>query len=398
MLRPAMSGTPAQPAGRVRRALYLGTVVAYSDMYLTQPILPDLSREFGVGPARAGLTISAVVMAIALASIAYGPLSDALGRRAVMAGSLALLSVATLLCALPRSFGALVALRGLQGLLVPGMTAVSVAYAGDRFERRDLAATVGGIIGASVVGGLTGRVGAGLIAAQLGWRTSFVVFAVLTAAAAALVWQGLDAGRPVGHGGLSAATRGLLGHLRDPRLLGAYLSGASLFFGWMGIFTYLPYLLSGAPHRLSTALVSSVYLVYAAGVPTSPVAGRLSATVPPRRLVGLGLLVAALGMALTLLAPLGLVVAGLVVLVLGTFTAQAVLPAFVNTTARRAKGSASGLYLSAYYLGGTLGSTLPGLAWQAWGWPGVVGSCAAATGVAMVANATLCGMPAPRER
>ena len=154
--------------GRARWALYLGTVVAYADMYITQPILPDLSREFGVGPARAGLTVSAVVLAIALASILYGPLADAAGHRRVMAASLGLLGVATLLCALPRTFAGLVALRGLQGLLVPGMTAVSVAYAGERFQRRDLAAAVGGIIAASVLGGLLSRVGAGWIAAHRG--------------------------------------------------------------------------------------------------------------------------------------------------------------------------------------------------------------------------------------
>jgi YNFM family putative membrane transporter len=386
-----MQGAPSG-AGRARRALYLGTVAAYADMYITQPLLPDLSREFGVGPARAGLTVSAVVLAIALASILYGPLADAVGHRRVMGASLALLAVATLLCALPRSFGGLVALRGLQGLLVPGMTAVSVAYAGDRFDRGDLAAAVGGIIAASVLGGLLSRVGAGWIAARLGWRAAFAAYGAGTAVVAALVWRGLEGGGGRG-GGLASATRGLGRHLRDPPLLGAYLVGFALFFGFIGIFTYLPYLLSAPPHGLSTGLVSSAYLVYAFGVAVSPLAGRLSARAPPRRVVGAGLAVAAAGMGLTLLRPLAAVAAGLVVLVIGMFTAQAVVPAFVNRTAREARGSASGLYLTAYYLGGTLGSVLPGLAWQAAGWPGVVATCLAALAVAGLANATLCALP-----
>jgi YNFM family putative membrane transporter len=395
MLGSSMRATPEAGAGRARRALYLGTVAAYADMYVTQPILPELSREFGVGPARAGLTVSAVVLAIAVASVLYGPLAGALGYRRVMGGSLALLSAATLLCALPRTFAGLVALRGLQGLLVPGMTAVSVAYAGERFERRDLAAVVGGIIAASVLGGLLSRVGAGAIAAHLGWRTAFAAYGAGTAVVAALVWRGLeDGGSPAATGaGLASATRGLGAHLRDPPLLGAYLVGFSLFFGFIGIFTYLPYLLSGPPYRLSTGLVSSAYLVYAFGVVVSPLAGRLSAHVPPRRVIGLGLAVAAAGMGLTLLRPLAAVAGGLVVLVLGMFTAQAVVPAFVNTTAREAKASASGLYLTAYYLGGTLGSVVPGLAWQAAGWPGVAAACLAATALAFLANATLCGLP-----
>jgi YNFM family putative membrane transporter len=41
-------------------------------------------------------------------------------------------------------------------------------------------------------------------------------------------------------------------------------------------------------------------------------------------------------------------------------------------------------------VGGTLGSVLPGLAWQAGGWNGVVAACAAAVVVGFVANALLC--------
>jgi YNFM family putative membrane transporter len=323
-----------------------------------------------------------------------GPLSDALGRRRVMASATGLLALATLACAAAPSLRALVALRAAQGVFVPGMTAVSVAYAGDRYPPSALRRVVGGIIGASVVGGLVGRVGAGWIAAQGGWRAPFVVFAALIALAALGMARELAPVRPAARAPLGAAFRGMLGHLRDPRLAGAYLVGASLFFGWIGIFTYLPYRLAAPPYGLGTGLVSSVYLVYAAGVVSSPVAARLSGRVPPTRLVGLGLAVEAIGMALVLGEPLPLVVLGLVVLVLGTFTAQAVAPAFVNETARGAKGGASALYLASYYVGGTLGSLLPGLAWQAGGWGAVVASCAAAVAVGFAANALLCAREA----
>jgi YNFM family putative membrane transporter len=377
--------------GRGTLVLYLGTVAAYADMYLTQPILPLLSREFGVGPARAGFTVSAVVLAIAAASSFYGPLSDVLGRKRVMVGATALRAVATLACAFAPSFGMLVVLRAVQGVLVPGTTAVVVAYAGDRYRPRELASVVAGIIAASVVGGLVGRVVGGWIAAHAGWRSAFVAFAFSSLLATFTLARGLAPVEPSERRGWGAAYRGMLAHLAHPPLLGAFLVGASLFFGWIGLFTFLPYHLSAPPYALSTELVSSIYLVYLAGVFIAPVAGRLSARVPVRRLMAIGLGVEALGMVATLARPLPVVVAGLVVLVLGTFTAQAVAPAFVNTTARTAKGSASALYLTFYYLGGTLGSVLPGLAWQAEGWPGVLGCCVAATGVGLLANALLCG-------
>jgi YNFM family putative membrane transporter len=384
------------PTRREAWALQAGTVAAYAVMYLTQPILPVLSSEFGVGPARAGLTVSAVVLAIAGASIFYGPLADALGRRRVIAAALGLLALATAACALAPSFPALVALRALQGLFVPGMTAVSVAYAGDRWGAVELGPVVGGLIGASVVGGLLGRVGGGAITAHAGWRSAFVAFAVLAALAALGVGRELSEARTSPVARLGASWRGMARHLGNRRLLGAYLVGATMFFGWMGLFTYLPYLLSASPFSLSTGAVSSVYLVYAVGVVVAPLAGRLSTRVAPTRLVAIGLAVEAVGLLATLHASLPTVVAGLLLVVAGTFTAQAVVPAYVNQQASDAKGGASALYLAFYYLGGTLGSVLPGLAWERWGWPGVLASCTGAVAAGLAANALLCAGPARR--
>ena len=101
---------------------------------------------------------------------------------------------------------------------------------------------------------------------------------------------------------------------------------------------------------------------------------------------------------MTLSGSLTVLVAGLLVLVVGMFTAQALGPSYVNETAREAKGGANALYLASYYLGGTLGSWLPGIAWQRWGWAGVAGSSLAALGAAALAVSILCrreGAPLP---
>src|SRR5690242_7705270 len=93
------TGTAAitrRPSRKAQLALYLAAIAVYADMYITQPILPLLSHEFGVAPAVAGLTISSVVLAIALASSTYGPLGDAFGRKRVMVVSGLLLSAPTL--------------------------------------------------------------------------------------------------------------------------------------------------------------------------------------------------------------------------------------------------------------------------------------------------------------
>ena len=288
-----------------------------------------------------------------------------------------------------RTFPQLVALRAAQGLLIPGVTAVAVAWAGDHYAPAKLRTAVGAVIAASVAGGLLGRVASGLVAEQAGWRAAFVLSAAVTAAGA--VGMGLELPR----GGTAAAPwRGALGgmlrHLRDRRLVGGFALAFCLFFAFIAVFTYLPYRLAAPPFRLSTDAIASAYLVYVAGIVVSPIAGRLATRVAPERIMLAGLGISAAGVAVTLSGSLVMLVAGLLVLVVGMFTAQALGPSYVNETAREAKGGANALYLAFYYLGGTLGSWLPGLAWERWGWNGVAASSLGAIAAAALAVVVLC--------
>ncbi len=375
-------------------ALNFATVAVYADLYITQPILPLLSREFGVAPATAGLTVSVVVLMIAVVSSAFGSLSDRVGRKPVMVVSCALLAVPTALCGAATSFPMLLVCRALQGLLMPGVTAVAVAFIGDVVGEADLGRRVGGWIAASVAGGLVGRVLSGLLAAATNWRVPFFVFAATTLLGAAAIAARLPRGEGERGGRTGRADRAVLGHLRDRRLVGAFVIGGAVFFAFIGVFTYLPYYLTAPPFRLSTALVSSVYIVYIAGVFTSLVSGKLSARVGRRTLMAAGLVVAGAGILGTLVPSLAAIVLALVVLCVGMFTVQSTAPAFVNAHAPRAKGAAGALYVTFYYVGASLGSLLPGLAWQRWGWSGVAACCAGALLVGLAADGLLCA-PSP---
>jgi YNFM family putative membrane transporter len=370
--------------------LYAAAAVVLADMYLTQPILPLLSEEFAVSPATAGLSVSVVVLLIALASTAGGPLSDALGRKPVMVWSCALLAVPTLLCALAPSFQTLLVFRALQGLCIPGLTAVAVAYLGELVEPSALGGVVGGWIAANVAGGLIGRVSSGIITDLLGWRAAFACFGLLTLICAGLLAVALPREQGRGQGGWWQAYRGMFAHLRNRRLVGAFLIGGALFFGFIGMFTYLPYYLTGDPFRLPPRVVAFAYLSYIAGVVASPLAGRLSQRTSRRVLIAVGIGITMLGISLTLTLSVVVIAASLLIVCGGMFTAQAVAPAFVNATATHAKGGAGALYLMCYYLGGTLGGVLPGLAWQAVGWLGVVTMCLVALLIALLADWWLC--------
>jgi YNFM family putative membrane transporter len=390
------------PLPLVVSALYLATMTVFADMYITQPLLPQLSADFGVSAATAGLTISAVVLTTALTSGAYGPLSDVLGRRPIMVWGTALLALATLACGFAPSFAVLVALRAVQGILVPCVSALAVAYIHEDLGPCDTGAIVGGYVASSVAGGLVGRILSGVIADHWSWRANFTLYAAITLVGAAMLGLTLRAGAARTRGDLAhdlrASYGGMFAHVRDRRLIGAFAIGFALFFGFIGVFTYLPYYVMAPPFGLSMTVVSWLYAPYLAGVVVSPIAGRLTGYVSRRMLMAVGIAIAIAGIAASLERNLAVVVVSLFVLCAGMFIAQPVAPTFVATTATKAKGSATALYQSFYYLGAVFGSFVPGLAWERWAWPGVAASCIASLIVALLANWLLCGPQRRRSR
>ncbi len=150
----------------------LGAAGMFATMYSTQAILPELSRDFDVSPARAGLTISVVVLAVAVGGFVWGPVSDRIGRpRAIRMASL-LLVLPTIGVALAPGFEALLVCRTLQGLCMPGLLAVGAPYIVEAFVPRIGARAMGYYVSALVAGGLVGRLGVALATAVVGWRVA----------------------------------------------------------------------------------------------------------------------------------------------------------------------------------------------------------------------------------
>lgn len=370
-------------------AIYLVTLAVFADMYATQPILPLLSRYFGIGAATAGTTISVVVAAIALGSGLFGPLSDVFGRKRVLVTSGFVLALATLACALATSFSALLVFRALQGLAVPGISAVAVAYIGDNFSRERTGSLVGLYVAASGLGGLFGRVLAGVLSAHFNWRIPFYAYAAFTllGTLAMLIALRRDAPAPGSNKPpLFRAYAAMTLHAANSQLVAAFCIGALIFLAFIGVFTYIPYLLSAPPYRLSTETISLFYFAYLAGVIVSPISGALAGRYGARILIAAGICIAAIGVLMTLAVQLAIIALATVVLAIGMFTVQAIAPAFVNITAAANKGGANALYQVFYYGGAVFGSTLPGLAWEHWQWHGVVAVCIASLALAFAST------------
>src|SRR5262245_59565994 len=159
----------------------------FRNLYSPQALLPALSREFGVGPAEISTIITASTLAIALTAPFTGAIADVLGRKRVIAAAMLAVVVPMVGAALASDVQALIGWRFVQGLLLPPIFAVTVAYIGDEWPPAQVAGVAGIYIAGSSLGGFCGRLLPGLLGDLFGWRVAFLALSGLSLAGAVVL-------------------------------------------------------------------------------------------------------------------------------------------------------------------------------------------------------------------
>lgn len=384
-------------------ALFLAPAFVFANMYTTQSILPILGNDFHISAPTAGLSVSLLVLAVAIGSLIYGPLSDIIGRKPVMVTTSALVAIPTLLSGFAPNFTILLVLRALQGLLMPGLTSVAISYVNDEFGGQWRGLAMGIYVSGLTLGGLFARVGSAALTDLFNWHIAMLAFVLPTLIAAFAMWRYLPntadrqkkRSRPIANSlqPNNALLLRILGdmwtHLRNRRLVGAFTIGFTIFFGFIGVFTYLPYYLTAAPFNLPTIVLGLVYLLWLTGI-FSPLAGTIATRIGSRLAIAISSSLAITGLLITLIPILPIVLIGLGLITLGMFSVIPAVNLYLGEQASTAKGTAASMYLSLYYFGGSVGAYLPGIALQQGGWPGVVLLCLATMLIALASDIILC--------
>ena len=375
-----------RPVGLTLRSSLLIAVIGFLtlvDLFATQAILPSLAHDYGVAPAQIGLAANASTLGMAISGLLFGAFSSALERKRAISLCLFLLSIPTASLAFAPNLTIFAALRVVQGLFMAGAFTLTLAHLAERCEVRTaqaLAAYVTGVVASNLVGRLT----AAIVASIVGAEQSFLFFALLNLAGAALVSVTLHRNAPEPMQRSARFWSAWLKHLADPALRRTFAIGFLILFGFIGVFTYVGFLLMKPPYALSMTALGFVFLVFLPSMVTTPAAGAVTRMAGPGLAASGSLLVALAGLALLLAPSLLLVIAGMTLVGIGTFFAQAVATGHVGRVADGDKAAASGLYLSSYYCGGLAGAAIIGLLFDAFGWASAVGGVFTALGLAAV--------------
>jgi MFS transporter, YNFM family, putative membrane transport protein len=353
------------------QALVFSVVAAaFATVYITQPVLPVLRAEFGVSAALASLTVSAVVLGIALASLPFGMLVDRWPVRNLILGGGLVVATCGLVCASTHSLMLLIAARFLQGVFIPALTSCLAAYLARTLPLAQLNVVMGSYVSATVMGGLSGRMLGGWIHPPLHWRYAFVSASCLLLAATLATVRWLPKGELKEQTTIQG--EGFLALLSRQSVRRILWVAFGSFFIFSSIFNYLPFYLAGPPFRASTEMITLLYLSYLVGVIIGPLAGRLSNRIGNGNTMILGTTILALALSLTLIASLLAIIAALLLVCAGFFSIHAAAVGALNRRLTTSQGRANSLYVLVYYLGGAIGITMSGYVYGWWGWPGLI--------------------------
>ena len=387
---PTQAMMPPMPGLSPTRSLLIAVIgfLTLVDLFATQAILPSLATEYGVSPSEIGVAANSTTLGMAIAGLLVGAFSTNLERKRAICLSLLLLAVPTAALAYAPNLTIFSLLRITQGLFMAAAFTLTLTHLAERCEHRTataLAAYVTGVVASNLIGRLTAAFVAGIVGAT----SSFLFFSALNVAGALLIAFALHRNEPETMAGSGRFWTPWMRHLADPSLRSTFAIGFLILLGFIGVFTYVGFVLMRQPHSLSMSALGLVFLVFAPSMLTTPTAGRITNRFGPAITVPASLALALLGLVLMLFSNLIAVIAGMTLVGIGTFFAQAVATGHVGRIAQGDKAAASGLYLSSYYCGGLFGAAVIGQLFDRFGWFAAIAGVFAALGLAALLGLNL---------
>jgi len=359
--------------------------ISVASLYYAQPLLPQISRGFGVGSGTAGLIVTAAQIGYGVGLALIVPLGDILVRRRLVPGLLLIASLALFSASAAPNIDFLIASVAIAGICSVSAQ-ILVPFAASLASDQQRGRVVGTVMSGLLVGILLARTFSGLIAEVAGWRTVFVVAGVLVLALSGMLHRRLpgEKTRPaIGYSELLGSVVGLM--RTEPLLRLRSVIGALAFATFNVVWTSLAFLLAGPPYHDSEAVIGLFGLLGAAGALAASFSGRLADRGLERWVTAGSLVVTAASMALLALGShrLWALIAGILVVDLGIQAVHIQNQQLIFGIDPAARSRLNTGYMVSYFIGGAIGSAATGMAYAAGGWSSVItlGACFSGAGL-----------------
>ncbi len=359
---------------RLTLLLATATGLTVASNYYAQPLLHTIAREYGLATADAGMIIIAAQLSYGAGLFFLVPLGDLLEQRRLVVVMTLLSALGLLLSGVAPSAGWLILGTTITGLFSVAAQ-VLVPMAAAMAEPSHRGRVVGTLMSGLLLGILLARTAAGSLSTLAGWRSIYLMASVLMLVSAIALSHALPQRRQrVGLGYPQLLASVILLFIEEPILRLRAVLGLLSFCLFSLFWTPLAFLLASPPYEYSDATIGLFGLAGAAGALAANLGGRLADQ-------GGGKLATFAGLLALLLAwiPMAWADQSLVALLFGVLVLDLAVQLVhvsnqnaVYELQPQARNRLNAGYITCYFIGGALGSTLGSWLYQREGWGGIV--------------------------
>ena len=364
-----------QPLSRLILLLMATAIAATAaNLYYSQPILPLIANEFDLTHAQLGSIPALTQFGYAFALLFISPLGDSIARRRLIGILSVLLVVACGVAVVAPSLPVLLVAVFLIGVSA-NISQQLIPFAVSMVPAENKGATLGTLMMGLTMGILLSRTLSGFVGEQFGWRSVFIMSALLAAVFGVLLRLFLPTNKPQTNLGYWPLIKSTVSLFTQHKALQTFtLTGACWFASFNVLWATLAIYVSDAPFNYNAQQAGLFGVIALAGVIGAKSSGKWVNKLGSKKLVTMVLTLAAIGFAITgvFAGNLMALIVGIILIDFAIFSAQVANQVRVFSIDPSAQSRVNGIYMLGYYLGGALGSIIGVKAFALYQWPGVV--------------------------
>lgn len=363
-----------RPFFAILLSLFLAGFSSFSSLYCVQPMMPIFAQFFTVSPTHSSFPLSASTIALAIGLLFSGLISDRFGRKVVMVWALFLTALLLILSSLFPIWEVFIGTRVLIGFAVSGVAAVAMTYIGEEIAQQDIGLAMGLYISGTAIGGMGGRLIAGVLIDFIAWQKVLLLIGLLNLISAVVFYLILPQSKhfkayPIA---FSRFKNAFIKNFSDSKLRLLFAQGFILMGCFVTIFNYMSYHLLEKPFQLSQIWIGLISIAYLAGIYSSPRAAKWGEKFGRHRVLPAMLSCMLIGLWLMSTTSIGLVLMGLGIFTFAFFAAHSTCSSWVAVQALQYRAVGSSLYLFSYYMGSSFLGSSSGMVWEYFAWNGLL--------------------------
>ena len=344
-------------------------IIILSVMYATQPIQPLLAKQFNISIIKASQFTAVIMLFLAISPIIYGYILEKTNVKKMLINSSIILFITNIFLGLATSYELFLFFRVIEALVVPAILTSLMSILAN-IDKENIKFNMSIYVASTVFGGLVGRIFSGFIATNLSYE--FVFYSLSLAILVSIYFIS-----KLSYEGEATISKpkitDVMEILKDKRFLIIYFLMFCVFFVFSGVLNILPFRVKEISSNVSEFQISLLYLGYGMGILISLNSSKIV------KFFKNELNTILFGLIFFLFITIFLIQENIIFIFLliflfcvGMFTVHTVSTGLANSMKESQKSLTSGMYLSFYYLGGALGSFLPSIIYEKFGWNVVI--------------------------